>query len=294
MMKYLLHLLLFSLLSFSAIADSLPRSVSSPSLWKMELNGQQGYLFGSIHFGSADMYPLPDTVYKRLNDSDVLMLEADIRPETQAELMPILQRAGFDPAKPLSRSVSPETYRRLEQYSQEHHLPLALMAAMKPWMASMTITVAQLQQLGYSADQGVEYHLINVATKQNMALAFLETAAYQIGLLSSMSIADQEYMLLGAMETKKESIQEMISSWQHGDIEQFLKAYMAGVDLKFADRFNQLLLQDRNIGMAEGIANSLKNGKRPFVAVGAAHLVGQGSVVELLQKQHITVTPVKY
>ena len=292
--RALLCLVLFAVSVTGAVAGSVTNERLSPSLWKVTLNGQQGYLFGTIHFGHAAMYPLPDAIYKRLDRSDVLVLEADIRPEAQVDLMPVMQQAGFDPETPLAQQLAPETNRKLMAYAQENQLPLTLMATMKPWMASTTITIIQLQRLGYSAEQGIEYHLMSRANKKNIGLAFLETAAYQIGVLSSMSMVDQEYMLLSTLEADDKSMHAMIAAWQHGDVEQFMSAYMGDMDARFVDRFNQLFLQDRNVGMADGIVALLKDGKSPFVAIGAAHLFGEKSVIELLQKQNVKVTALRY
>ena len=56
----------------------------------------------------------------------------------------------------------------------------------------------------------------------------------------------------------------------------------AGVAGKFV---NQVLLKERNAGLAEGLLHLLRQERKTFAAVGVLHLLGKGSVTALLQEQ---------
>ena len=52
---------------------------SSPILYRVtDKNGNILWLFGSIHIGREDYYPLPDYVQKAFDEADMLAVEADI------------------------------------------------------------------------------------------------------------------------------------------------------------------------------------------------------------------------
>ena len=51
-----------------------------PDLWKIEKNGNTSYLFGSIHLGTKDMYPLSDAVKNAYKSTDNLVVEVDSNP----------------------------------------------------------------------------------------------------------------------------------------------------------------------------------------------------------------------
>jgi uncharacterized protein len=61
-----------------------------------------------------------------------------------------------------------------------------------------------------------------------------------------------------------------------------------------SQRFYKRLLDDRNIGMADKIAKMAQRGEKAFVVVGAGHLVGANSVVELLSQSGFKVKQVMY
>jgi len=78
MMKYFRNIFLLSLTLFSVtcFADN-----GKPDLWKFEKHGNVSYLFGSIHIGSQDMYPMSDRVIEAYQGSDELVVEIDIKPK---------------------------------------------------------------------------------------------------------------------------------------------------------------------------------------------------------------------
>jgi len=56
----------------------------------------------------------------------------------------------------------------------------------------------------------------------------------------------------------------------------------ASVSGKFV---NQVLLKERNAGLAEGLLYLLRRERKTFAAVGVLHLLGKGSVTALLREQ---------
>ena len=53
--------------------------------------------------------------------------------------------------------------------------------------------------------------------------------------------------------------------------------------------YNYFLEEKRNIGMAQRAKEFLKNGDNLFYMVGFAHFSGEGSVINLLEKDGYTV-----
>ena len=52
-------------------------------------------------------------------------------------------------------------------------------------------------------------------------------------------------------------------------------------------------MDDRNEGMVTKINDMMKAGEKLFVVVGAGHLAGEKSVVDLLKKQGLEVTQIR-
>ena len=59
------------------------------------------------------------------------------------------------------------------------------------------------------------------------------------------------------------------------------------------EKYNDLLLYNRNANWVPIITNQVK-AQPTFIAVGAAHLLGEKGLVSLLQKEGYTLTPLAY
>ncbi|WP_225999808.1 TraB/GumN family protein [Paenibacillus sp. BJ-4] len=75
---------------------------------------------------------------------------------------------------------------------------------------------------------------------------------------------------------------------ERGNDEQLLKLTNSFSD---DEKYNQAMLIDQNIGMADKIDGYLKNGKNEeyFIVVGAAHYLGEIGIVKLLEDKGYTV-----
>jgi uncharacterized protein YbaP (TraB family) len=59
-------------------------------------------------------------------------------------------------------------------------------------------------------------------------------------------------------------------------------------------QFERELLDERNVGMADKIAGYLTQPGTTFVLVGSAHLIGPGSIVELLEQRGLHAQRIQY
>ena len=91
------------------LAASVSADNGKPDLWKVEKGGKSSYLFGSIHLGSEDMYPLSKKVKDAYNQAENLVVEIDLKPGDEQKLLPIIQKLGVDMTSTLESRLSPET-----------------------------------------------------------------------------------------------------------------------------------------------------------------------------------------
>jgi uncharacterized protein len=97
----------------------------------------------------------------------------------------------------------------------------------------------------------------------------------------------------------------LVQAWQCADKEALSAQLFAALEAEaqastdqqvMVEQLSQVLFTDRNRVMAEGIENFVRadNGSGSwFVVVGSAHLLGEGSVVELLEERGYRVTPLR-
>ena len=90
-------------------------------------------------------------------------------------------------------------------------------------------------------------------------------------------------------------MQKLVDLWAGGDEEAFA-AYLAEEDgfeteedAKLSSEYNKVMITDRNIGMADFAEDALRSGDEVFICVGAAHIVGEGAMAQLLAQRGYTV-----
>ena len=85
-------------------------------------------------------------------------------------------------------------------------------------------------------------------------------------------------------DSSKDELDKMIKAWKEGDdktlVEQMTQDEKTDPD---AAKMNDLLIYQRNGGMAGKIDELLKGKEKAFVVVGAAHLMGEKGVLKQLE-----------
>lgn len=281
---------------------------ASTMLWQVQGDAaaQRGvslHLLGSIHVGKADFYPLPAVVEQSFQQADTLVFEVDPNAMATPAAMTMIQQRGLLPAdRTLEQELDVATMASLRNTLQQLGLPEMLVLRMQPWMVTLTLSALQVQMLGYDASLGVENYLLQRKPAAAM-IAELESLDSQLSLMESL---DPDVLLnysLDDFANTTQQMEQMVSAWRCGDhtalAEILFSTRDAGAGLSAADQtaldeLMQRMFNQRNIAMAAQIDQYLQAGKGDyFVVVGAGHLLGEGSVVDLLQQQGYDVNPVR-
>ena len=139
---------------------------------------------------------------------------------------------------------------------------------------------------------GAENVLAAEAARQGKRFSSLETLDEQLGVLSGLSPETERHFLaitLNEIEQQDTAnVADMDRAWARGDT--------ATLDRLFAeqwresgDALHEAIILNRNRAWADEIERRLHGSGRIFIAVGAAHLIGDGSVVDLLRARGIEV-----
>ncbi|WP_251358637.1 TraB/GumN family protein [Kangiella sp. TOML190] len=264
----------------------------TPAIWKIEHSGKTSYLFGSIHVGKKDMYPLPEKVMQAFAASDTLAVEANINKVDQMEMAQMIQQMALDLENPLPTVLTEKTKAKYDEYCETQAATCNMVRVFEPWMAAMTIEVMGVVQAGYSENYGVDKFFIKGA--ESKEIAELESIKEQLTLLDEMPKALQDYMVLGAVSKDVEDFELLMDAWKTGNMDEVLEkaeqeAKELGVPEDIMNQFNDIFLYKRNQVMADGIADLINQGKSVFAVVGAAHYAGKNSVNQYLEAKGFTV-----
>ena len=275
-----------------ATLSALP-ALGAPAIWRVSDSNSSIHLFGSFHVlpeGIEWRTPLFDQL---LEAADTVVFETDIGPLAQAEIgAKAFVRGIYADGTLLTDVIGDETEARLRSVSAEYGVPVGSILAMRPWMAANTISVAAMAQAGYGL-QGVEVTINPEIAPER--LAFLETGDEQLDVLSGAPEDEQIAMLeatLEQMDILDKVMEKMMKHWMAGTPDQLGHLFlmeMGGYETAFMER----LIYARNRNWLAAPEQFLAGDTNALVVVGAAHMIGEGGVTDLLAQAGYAVERVQ-
>ncbi|MDB5695309.1 MAG: polysaccharide biosynthesis protein GumN [Sphingomonas bacterium] len=267
---------------------------ADPALWVVRDADTTLYLLGTIHVLKPGMTWFDEAVRTAFDRSDELKLEI-VEPDA-ATMGGLIQAKGMSPAGPtLTQRLPAKARPALAKYMGVIGLPQAGYDRMQPWLAATFLQVQSLVKVGYDPASGPEKILAEAAKASGKPVTGLETVEQQIGFFSGLSDKAQVAMLddtLGEMPTLQRTMGRMVDEWGAGRTDYLARELNDG--LTKSPEAMKVLLTDRNARWAEWIKGRLAQPGTVFIAVGAGHLAGKGSVQEALAKRGVKTVRVKY
>jgi uncharacterized protein YbaP (TraB family) len=261
-------------------------------LWELHGRHNTVYLLGSIHVLRPADYPLAPALLEAYGNAKALLMEVNMdeigTEEVQAEM---LASAILPDGKTLPDVLGAQRYAHADALAHEAGVELSMFDQFAPWFAAEAISQLQLTQLGFQAQSGVEMYFLDRARTDGKSVAGLETVHDQIAVFQSMSLDTQAEYLMSSLEEAHglpAEVDAMVHAWQRGDTQWFVKELQSefGQD----PRLYQSVLVERNRRWLPKIETLLADDKNYLVIVGTGHLVGPGSVIDLLKKDGIAAT----
>lgn len=256
-------------------------------LWVVEKTSHRVFLLGSLHVLKSDVYPLAKVINDAFGASQKVVFETDLGamldPAVQAKMMSM----GLYPeGETLFQNTSAELQRSLKKKMTSLGLPMEHFARFRPWFLAVTLTTLELQRLGFSPAYGIDVHFYSRAGSDEKEIGFLEPVEYQLDLLGKMKAHDQNAFLsqtLKDLELAAEMADDMVMYWKNGDVNNLHNLLFKSFE-GYPEIENRLLLH-RNKDWVLKIEKMMEENKNVFIIVGAGHLIGPGSVVEILRQK---------
>ena len=279
-------------------------STISPALYRVtDQDGHILWLFGSIHVGTEDFYPLPDYVMDAYQGSDALAVEIDIV-AVEADIlgqMTLVQKLMYTDGSTISQHLPAETYEKAVAVLQENHLYSSTLEYYIPAMWWSTIETLTYEKAGALSEYGIDLNLLQMAKNDKKEILEVESAAFQYGMMADFSEELQPMLLQNAVENYEnpeqtaEDCKILLDMWSSGDVAAFAEYLQEedtfedeGQRLLYAE-YTEKLITNRNQTMTEYAENALLSGKEVFLCVGAAHIIGEGAIAENLRQMGYTV-----
>jgi uncharacterized protein len=251
-------------------------AIAEPALWKVTNGTSTVYLYGSVHLLKHEAVWDTPKVEKALAESQELWLEIKDG-DNPAAMQPLLAKYGVDPTTTLSAKLDDSYREKLARALQSIGAPPNALDKLRPWLASVSLSIAPLQKAGYDPNAGVDKLLKAAADKRGETVRAFETTEQQLRYFADMSPAEEVEMLRQTLDEFDETLDlldRMEAAWERGDDAEI--ATLMRKDL--SDDMYNLLIVRRNQNFARQIAARMRTPGVAFVAVGAGHLAGPDSV----------------
>lgn len=255
-----------------------------PAMWEVRRGASVVTLFGTVHALPRGVDWFRPHVLAALDGSDRLVMET-LPPDGAVGTMPVVIR--------LARTMKPRPM--ADRVPESHRLALeeAIVRLQAPplewydsWFIALTLSNLQAAEHGLDPRVGVEAVLAERAKIRNQPIAGLETAEQQLIYFDALSEADQRQLLMATLDDLPDSralTAQLVSDWMAGRTEAL--AHSLNRDFQRSPMLMRMLVNDRNARWAAWIDAELKKPGRTFLAVGAGHLAGPGSLQDELRKR---------
>ena len=289
--------LLLALVALVALGNAHAQNERRGFLFEVRKGAQTSLLFGTIHVGRPEFYPLPASRLSRLSTLDALVLEADITDATRAINATQKFAMYADGEDGLDKRLSPDLLKRVEAVLARNQLDPAPMMRMKPWMLGTVLTLFEAAQAGYVPGLAAEAYLTRMAKSGNRPILEFEGIEQQFSLFENAAWSTQLAFLedsLKAVESNaaRREINRIAQAWETADrpaLERLLSEMRAQTSVGARFTVDTVLL-GRHDAMVRRIESLMADGRKYVFAVGALHLVGPRGLVEMLKARGYTVT----
>lgn len=262
-------------------------------LWSVEGRHNTVYLLGSVHVLRPGDAALPAAAERAFDDAEQLVMEVDLdEPGSDPLSMAAeMQQAAMLPAGQTLKEVLGDDYTSINKRARESGIDLEALDAFAPWFVAIALLDLELAKRGFSPEFGIEQTLAARAIEEHKPIEGLETAAQQFQMLASMPLAQQTRFLVMTLDESAQldrELEDLLHAWRTGDTEA-LAALLAGEYAEFPDLYRRLTVE-RNRAWVGHLVELLDDRDDYLVVVGALHLVGPESVVDLLRQRGYEVT----
>lgn len=265
---------------------------TEPAMWRITDEDSEIWLFGSVHL-------LPEGVewdgprwQAAFAAADEFVTETDTGADAARAFPELAAQYGTLPVgQRLSDLIGVEDRARLERTAALSGLSPASLETLRPWLAALQLSYGYAVRVGHRSELGVEGVLAPRARAEGKRLTFFETPEEQVRILADLAPADEARFLSVTMrqiEDEADAMSVLDRAWARGDVAALDQALSQEWEDGGAAVHEAVILR-RNRAWADEIEQRLGGSGRIFIAVGAAHLVGDGSVVDLLRERGVAV-----
>ena len=302
---------LLALLSIGCSSSSQKDDEGKYPLWKIEGEQNTVWLLGSVHMLPESAHPFPKEFEEAYRNAERVVFEVDLDMENMmGSMMGLMSSAMLPMGETLEDVLEPETWELLEPRLDLLAEQMADMAGemmggnvpmnggmlktflmqMEPWFIGLMLQQSEIDVQEYRPELGVDLFYATKAEEDDKPTSGLETINDQLGFFKELAGDDPDQFIramLGQAAPETDLLGELVEAWKKGDLEEL--EHLLNDSMKESPEVRDILLVRRNRNWVPQIIDYLNDEEDYLVIVGAGHLIGTESVVDLLRKRGIRV-----
>jgi len=273
----------------------------NPLLYKVtDSSGTVLWLFGSIHLGLPEFYPLPDYVLNAFDGADTLAVEVDIIAfnKDQEARTEAIRELRYKDGSVVTDHIPHDLHGKAKDLLKNANLYSEAMNNYMPALWSMYVDNASYQKVQVKSSYGVDRHMLNLAYEQNKPIYSIESGKFQYAMMASFSPELQQLLLEESVRkytegTADQTLTDLAHMWASGDVEKLTEvleddSIPTSSKALYEEYLNAMFVQ-RNKNMTQYAESALRSGKEVFICVGAGHIIGDYGIAQQLEDLGYTV-----
>ena len=237
-------------------------------------------------------HPLPQVVDGIYSLADSIVFELDLDDLSGTAIQNRLMGAALLPADAsLEDVLAPGLYAETAEAARAYGIDVRLFSRFEPWFVATMLMSFGLSNLGYEPQYGIEQHLLKMAKRDGKEVLGVEALDAQVAVFASLSDRDQTEFLeqtLAELDRDGDAMTNLVRAWRNGELESLQADLMQDFE-EFPGLYDRLVV-DRNTAWAEALETFATHDTVYGVVVGALHLVGDDSVLEMLRDRGFTIS----
>lgn len=269
------------------VATFTVRAQENAILWKISGNGlaKDSYLLGTMHLMCEEDYLLKDKIKNLIPKVDVITFEINIGSEENKPIIPEMMKPDSNFLKGMTKAELTQ----MDSILTSQQLSIQMLDMMSPAVFISLLSLKSLECSDPRKVKTMETDIQALATASNKKIDDLETLKFQMDMLNNMFKASDLLEYLNKIDEMPAISKKMVTAYQTENLKEletiiYDNSYMSKEDLAN-------FLTKRNINWMNKIPSPMSASSHLF-AVGAGHLVGKNSLLNLLAAKGYKLTPI--
>lgn len=279
---------IFGLFLMGSVAATAAKA-DEPSRWLLKDHDTTIHIMGTIHALPEGTRWLSESTRDALYGSDTLVLEVPPGHLLGGGMTKEQEKDYFLPRHTyLYDVIDEDLYKSVALRMEELSLPVQTWGRLKPWAVAQLVAASFNMDTELSALLGVELTMMAMIKDEYKNVIGLETD--NSATVAQLAMADEDGVQAIRIALREGALQEewvlrLIDAWKVGDDELLADLSLELDSWSEFPKYSKAMLEDRNRVWVDSVEHLMRFKGTYFIAVGAAHLVGENNFIQLLANE---------